>query len=194
MDLVLKLKRGDPGAFDELVLSYQDRVYGLVYRYLGAGSGEAEDLAQEVFIRAFTHIRQFRGDSSLGTWLYRIAANVCLDFMRRSRRECGRVFREESAAIGQHGLGDFAMPDGRAGPEQLAEQSELQARIRGAMEALSPKHRLVLVLHDMEGLTYEEVSEITRCNVGTVKSRLFYARQEMRRRLMLYIQDGGGEG
>lgn len=194
MDLVLKLKRGEPDAFDELVLTYQDRIYGLVYRYLGAGSNEADDLAQEVFIRAFTHIRQFRGDSGLGTWLYRITANVCLDFMRRLRRDCSRMLREESAAIGQHGLGDLVVADRRAGPEELAEQSELQARIQGAMQALSPRHRLVMLLHDMEGLTYEEISEVMGCNVGTVKSRLFYARQEMRRRLMTYIQDNRGEG
>lgn len=190
--LVDRLKRGDPEAFSELIRTYQDRVFGLVCRFLGAGDHETEDIAQEAFIRAYTRIHTFHGEASLGTWLYRITCNICLDHLRRRQREAARFCAEE-AAIGRRGLAPTVQLDNRAGPESATEERELRDEIGRALMRLSTDHRLVLVLHDMEDLTYEEVARIASCRVGTVKSRLFYARQQMRLLLAEYTGQGGQE-
>lgn len=194
MDLAVRLKQRQTEAFEELVRTYQDRVFGLVYRFLGVSSSEAEDVAQEVFIRVYSRIHQFRGESSLSTWLFRITSNACLDAIRHNRREGAVLLPDEAAAIGQQGLGDFVRADDRAGPEEIAQSHELRDEIQRAMMKLSPPHRMVLVLHDMENLTYEEIGQILGCHVGTVKSRLFYARREMRSHLHGYFDIDAEEG
>lgn len=192
-DMVARLKRGDSEAFSELIHSYQERVFGLVCRFLGAANHEAEDIAQEAFIRAYTRIHTFHGDASLGTWLYRITCNICLDHLRRRQREASRFCAEEAAVTGRQGLVSAFQTDSRAGPESVTVERELRHEIDRALMQLSPDHRLVLVLHDMEDLTYEDVARIAGCRVGTVKSRLFYARQQMRLLLAEYVETGQGE-
>src|SRR5438094_8166759 len=150
--LVKQFQAGDEAAFDALVERHRRRVYGLACRLVGAA--EAEDLAQDVFLAAYRSLGSFRGESRFTTWLYRITVHTCSHHLRRSRLETTELEDEE--------------PDGRGegDPERSALRQELCARVREAIDALPYKLRLVIVLRELHGLSYEEIAGVVRCPIG----------------------------
>lgn len=181
--LIRRLQQRDERAFTELVLQQQGCIYNLCYRMLG-NSAEAEDIAQEVFVKSFRAIGTFRGDSSLGTWLYRIAVNLCKNRLKYLGR------RQYAATAALHDLPEGALAarrdDGRAlgekmpRPDQELEGRRAESRVQRALASIEADFRELLVLRDIEGLTYAEVMEITGLPAGTVKSRLHRARAALK--------------
>ncbi len=178
---VARLVARDEGAFNELVLTYERRVFALVFRMLGRRE-EAEDLAQEVFVQVFKAIDQFRGESKLSTWIYRIAVNLCKNRTKYlSRRHAGRqedvdAIAERSAFASAKGVsvGDISRPD------ELVEGMQLEVVVKRAIAQMDPDFRAVLVLRDVEDLSYEEIAAITGLPDGTVKSRIHRGRAQLR--------------
>lgn len=178
---------GDREAFDFLVERYKDIVYAVAYRF-AKDPDLALDLAQDVFIRAYKGIRSFKGKSSFSTWLYRIAMNTCIDFTRkRSRSVDSRTVPEEVAEYADsHTLGS----SGGGGPAAAAMTSELGQQIQAAIDALPPYHKSVFVLYEIEGMSYKEIADVIGCSIGTVMSRLHYARKKLRAMLAPYVDSG----
>jgi len=174
--LVALFQRGDEEAFDRLVERHRRRMYSLACRL--ASPLEAEDLAQEIFIAAYRALPGFRGDSRFSTWLYRIAVHVCSHYVRRRRLDTTELDDQEA--------------DGERGhdPERSAISTELQERVRAAIEQLPYKLRLVVVLRDLHGLSYDEIAQVVGCPIGTVRSRLHYATQRLETLLRPYVEVG----
>lgn len=172
--LLARLRERDEEAFSEMVRENQARIFGLLYRMIG-NREEAEDLAQEVFITVFKSIEQFRGESKFSTWLYRIAANHCKNRIQHlARRRAVGGLDEESH------YGKDALKDDGASPHALLEGRETGKLVQEAVASLDEDQRLVLVLRDLEELSYQEITEITGLNEGTVKSRLHRARMRIK--------------
>ena len=169
--LIQQFKGGDPSQFERIVLNYQDRIYNLC-RYLLGNPQDAEDAAQEVFLKAYRKLKDFRPESSLYTWLYRIGVNTCLDHKRKFRPE---PFKDQSLAED--------LPSPEPSPERRYQSKEIGQAIQSAFEQLSKNSRAVIVLKEMEGLSYEEIAEVMGTSVGTVKSRISRTREELRRLL-----------
>jgi len=167
-DLIERFKKGDPSAFEAILLRYQDRIYNLC-RYMLRDPRDAQDAAQEVFLKTYRVLEGFRPDASLYTWLYRIAVNTCLDHKRKSRRE---AFRNEPLTED--------LPSDAPFPEQLYESAEIQRSIQLALQKLPEKLRAAIVLREIEALSYEEIAQVLRTPVGTVKSRISRAREQLR--------------
>jgi RNA polymerase sigma-70 factor (ECF subfamily) len=174
--LLLKARDGDIQAFEELTAAYYSKVYNICCRMLN-NTEDASEQAQETFIKAFKYIKDFKGNSSIATWLYRIAANVCLDFLRKNKNR-------RSVSIEQPISEDFQLKDSLVshipGPEMTAEMNAQKLAIREAMSKMSEKNRMIIILRDFMGLSYEEISETVKVPVGTVKSRISRARNELR--------------
>ena len=183
--LVMECQEGKYEAFDEIVTRYKDGIYNYVRRMI-SNPEDVEDLAQEVFVRAFSSIKKFRRESNLRTWLYRIATNLCVDKYRRwglEKKILTPIERDEE--------NEYAEPAERnSDPLRACERKELQAVVKDALVKLPDKLRAVVLLYDMEGMSYSEIAETLRCPVGTVKSRLFKARMELRGLLKPYFLDG----
>jgi RNA polymerase sigma-70 factor, ECF subfamily len=167
-------QKGDTAAFNQLVRAYQEIVYRTAFRVLGERAS-AEDATQEAFISAFKHIRSYRG-GSFKAWLLRIVTNACYDQLRAKQR---RPASSLDAADEDHPDSD-RIADRAESPEEFAERQELGSLIQRGIGALAPDQRLTVVLADVEGLSYEEIAQVTGTNVGTVKSRLSRARFELR--------------
>jgi RNA polymerase sigma factor (sigma-70 family) len=177
--IVQAARAGDLDAFNTLVLTHQDRVYNLAYRILG-DQAHAADAAQEAFILAYRHIGRFdRG--SFFAWLYRIVTNVCYDAIRYQKRRPAVSFTQLSAAA--HDNHEFDLPTHEDGPEALLQRRELAALLQQHINALPIDQRTVLVLSDVQGLSDQEIADIMRTNIGTVKSRLSRARAKLRQSL-----------
>lgn len=173
---VQQLQAGNRQAFAELLDRYEARVYRLALRFTGTPS-DAEDVTQEIFLGVYKSIGNFRGGAALGTWIYRVAMNHCLEFRRK--RKLDSVPYNEELALASH--------DWREDPEQSAAKTELTARIEAALQHLSSQHREVVVLHELQGLTYQEVAVALNIPVGTVKSRLSNAFRKLRELLGGYV-------
>ncbi len=189
--LVRRLKAGDQRAFEELVRLYQDRVFALSYRMLG-NRQEAEDLAQEVFITVHRAIGSYRGDGRFYTWLYRIASNTCKNRIKYLR---GRHFHksvsvddtpEAQAPAGEAGPG-VPLQSRVHGPEAMTEGNRLEAAVQRELAALEPEHRLLIILRDVQGMSYQEILRITGLQEGTLKSRLHRARVALKDRLKEHL-------
>lgn len=178
--LIERWRSGDERALDELVARYERRVYNLCYRMSG-NADDASDLAQEAFVRAYAALPSFRGQSSFSTWLYRIATNVCLDELRRRGRAPVRSLDQPTPVEDGRLVPQTADP--AAGPSEEVERAELRAAVLSGIAALQPDHRAVLVLRDLQGLSYEEIAAALGCSLGTVKSRLNRARFALKERL-----------
>ncbi len=176
---VRRLQTGDRLAFEELLDAYETRVYRLALRFTGS-IPEAEDTTQEIFVAIYSALPKFKAKSSLGTWIYRIAMNHCLEF-RRKRKLDSLPYDEELA---------LATTDWRDDPAQSANRQELSAKVEAALRCLSPQHRDVIVLHELQGLTYQEVATMLNVPVGTVKSRLSNAFRKLRGLLSGYLYEG----
>jgi RNA polymerase sigma-70 factor (ECF subfamily) len=179
--LVSRCKKRDASAFAELIDSYQSRVYGYVRRMLRDHT-ESEDVAQEVFVKAFQNIDRFDGRASFATWIFRIAANLCIDRARKRDRRPEMVpFRTEG------GPTEVDPADLRWDPQAYAVTSEMHVAVDRAVSELSDKLRSVLLLHDLEGMSYEEIAATLGIPVGTVKSRLFLARMRLQQALAPFV-------
>ncbi len=191
LELVERVQSGDIDAYEGLVRRYQHRVYSHVCRMIGQ-QDEAADLTQEVFVKVYTSLNRFRGQASFQTWLYRVTANLCVDRHRRTQR-APQVSRSLDAAVEtDDGQVEVDLPDWDENPERVALTGELQRQVREAVVQLSDKLRAVLVMHDLEGLGYEEIAAALDIPLGTVKSRLFNARAALRDLLQPYVQMHGG--
>lgn len=183
--LVQRSQQGDMEAYDELVRRYQDRVYATVY-HMTANHEDAGDLTQETFIKAYSALRAFKGDSSFYTWVYRIAVNKTINFLKQKKGK----FHLSLNDVDLHAEHDREMVElvSDNTPRREVGLSELQEKMNAALLKLSPVHRLVVTLHDVQGLPHEEIATIMDCNIGTVRSRLFYARQQLQAYLSDYLK------
>jgi RNA polymerase sigma-70 factor (ECF subfamily) len=184
LELVRRTKSGDVQAFEELFNRYQKRVYNLVYRIL-SDENDAADLTQEVFVRVFHSIGRLRAEEAFFTWLKTVTVNVCRDYMRR------RPPRTESLdATMQIDDGDIQrdIADQSAGPEKILLSQDRQRMVQKAVSSLSDDHRLVVVLHHIDGMDVSDIAKMLGSPVGTIKSRLARARDELKRKLGAYVE------
>lgn len=181
-ELVRRAQAGDLEAYDALVRRYQERIYGVVY-HMTSNHEDAADLAQEAFVRAYRALASFKGDSSFFTWLYRIAVNQTLNFLKQ-RRSRGHLSLNDLDFQAENDPDIVALISEKT-PRRETSLRELQERLNTALQKLSVQHRMVVTLHDIQGLRHEQIAEIMNCNVGTVRSRLHYARQQ----LQAYLAD-----
>lgn len=182
--LIEKSKNGDLDAFEQLVRRYEGKVYTIAYRFMG-NHADALDLAQETFLRLYQALPGFRGESSFMTWLYRIAANACRDEIRRQQKH-GFLSLDgvnsaggEAAAVGCCSAGQ-SLGAAIISPEEAVERRELNEAIQECLNSLSPEHRMVLVMREIQGMSYEEIAGVMNCSLGTVKSRLNRARHSFK--------------
>jgi RNA polymerase sigma-70 factor (ECF subfamily) len=173
--LVNAAQKGDMEAFEELVARHRDKIFARAFSMM-RNEEEAIDLSQEAWVRAWQRVKQFQRESSFATWMTRIVINLCLDQLRKQKR-----FRAESIEQLDEELGgvERQMPVVTPNPAERLERSELRQRIDRALGQLSYEHRTVLVLHEFEELEYKEIAKRMSCSIGTVMSRLFYARRKM---------------
>lgn len=181
-ELVKKSLQGDTEAFDELVLRYQNKIYTLSFRYMG-NEDDAYDMAQEAFIKAYRSLRSFKGDSTFGTWMYRITTNVCLDELRRRKRRIIPLSLDEPLATREGDEVEKEIADPSPAADIIYEQKEFSQYIQAVLNQIKPEHKTTIILRDMMELTYEEIAEVLNCSVGTVKSRLSRARNILRKKL-----------
>lgn len=183
--LVRRAQAGDAGAYDLLMRRYQERIYATVY-HMTSNHEDANDLTQDTFIKAYQALKSFKGDSSFYTWVYRIAVNKTINFLKGRRNK----FHLSLNDLDLHAENDPELVSlvSDKTPRRDAGLAELQEKLNGAMQKLSETHRLVVTLHDIQGLSHEEISKIMDCNVGTVRSRLFYARQQLQAFLSDYLK------
>ena len=173
--LVRMAQKGDTGAFEELVARHRDRIYARAFSMM-RNEEEALDLSQEAWVKGWQRLKQFQGESSFSTWMTRIVINLCLDELRRQKRrraESIEELDEESGGV------ERQMPAVTVNPTERLERGELRQRIDRAMAQLSHEHRTVLVLHEFEEMEYKEIARTMGCSIGTVMSRLFYARRKL---------------
>jgi len=173
--LVKAAQTGDMAAFEELIARHRDKIYARAYSMM-RNEEEALDLSQEAWVKGWQRLKQFQGESSFGTWMTRIVINLCLDQLRkhkRQRTESIEEMSEDSGGVERH------MPVVTVNPTAGLERGELRQRIDRALGQLSHEHRTALVLHEFQELEYKEIAKVMGCSIGTVMSRLFYARRKM---------------
>jgi RNA polymerase sigma-70 factor (ECF subfamily) len=185
MDLVRRAQRGDLKAYDELVQRYQERIYATVY-HMTSNHEDANDLAQDSFIKAYQALKSFKGGSSFYTWLYRIAVNKTINFLKQRKNRNHMSLNDLD--FNTENNPDLVALISENTPRRDAGLKELQEKLNAALLKLSEPHRLVVVLHDVQGQSHEEIAEIMDCNIGTVRSRLFYARQQLQSLLTDYLK------
>ena len=184
-DLVKHARRGDLAAYDELVKRYQERIYATIY-HMTSNHEDANDLAQDSFIKAFQALKSFRGGSSFYTWIYRIAVNKTINFLKQRKNK--HHFSLNDLDFNTEHNPDLVALISHKTPFREAGLTELQKKLNEALMKLSEPHRMVVVLHDVQGQSHEEIAEIMDCNIGTVRSRLFYARQQLQGDLAEYAK------
>lgn len=180
--VVQKVQAGNVGAFDQLVQKYRGQIFSVIYN-MTSNREDASDLTQETFIKAFQGIGRFRGKSSFFTWIYRIAVNATMTFLKKRSRRRYISYENIDEEASSSEVVERLTASNRS--EKGALVSELQEKLNDALQKLSLKHRSVVILHEIEGLEHAEIAEITRTSVGTVRSRLHYAKQQ----LQSYLQD-----
>lgn len=186
VEIVRQVQAGDVAAFDRLILKYRERVYGIIYN-MTSNREDAADLTQDAFIKAFQSIHRFGGQSSFFTWLYRIAVNSTLSHLRKARiRSFFSLERVDADEPVSKEIIE-ALTD-RTGAERDSYVRELQEKLNDAMQKLSIKHRTVVTLFEIDGLSHQEIAEVMNCSIGTVRSRLHYAKQLLQAELQPYIR------
>jgi RNA polymerase sigma-70 factor (ECF subfamily) len=183
--LVRRARHGDLEAYDELIKRYQERIYATIY-HMTSNHEDANDLAQDAFIKAFQALKSFKGGSSFYTWLYRIAVNKTINFLKQ-RKNRTHMSLNDMDFNAEHDPDLMALISDNT-PRRAAGLTELQKKLNEALLKLSEPHRMVVVLHDVQGQSHDEIAEIMDCNIGTVRSRLFYARQQMQSYLADYLK------
>jgi RNA polymerase sigma-70 factor (ECF subfamily) len=179
--LVARAQAGDAQAFNELVTRYRTRAYAMIYNMV-RNEQDAWDLAQDGFLKAWKSIGRFRGQSSFFTWLYRILMNVTIDWVRKRQIEGGTEF-DDTQALQSVEPGAMTAPRAELAPAARLSDKEIRERIDAGIQRLSTEHRTVIVLREIEGLEYQEIAEVMDCSIGTVMSRLFYARKKLQNML-----------
>jgi RNA polymerase sigma-70 factor (ECF subfamily) len=183
IDLIRAVQAGDMAAFDELVLKHKNRLFNLVYWFLGDYQ-DANDCAQETFIKVFKSIKNFRFESSFSTWLYRIAVNTCKNKLKSSAyRWKKKTVSLETSNSSKNGNPLSEIVNGSPTPVMALEKKERMIRIQKAINSLPEEQNQVVVLRDIQGLSYQDISDITGLNLGTVKSRLARGRLELKNKL-----------
>lgn len=184
--VVRQVQAGDVAAFDRLISKYRERVFGIIYN-MTSNREDAADLTQDTFIKAFQSIQRFGGQSSFFTWLYRIAVNSTLSHLRKSRLRS--FFSLESINSDEPVSREIiaALTD-KTGVDRDSYVRELQEKLNEAMQKLSIKHRTVVTLFEIDGLSHQEIAEVMDCSVGTVRSRLHYAKQLLQSELQPYLR------
>ncbi len=186
LTLVKRAQANDRAAFNEIVLRYKSKVYNYIFRQVHS-AGEAEDLTQETFVRAYVSIRSFQSRASLNTWLFRIATNLCIDHSRRAKTHIQALSLSQENEDGEEEI-QRDIPDSTFDPQRSLMNAELGQQVESALRELPEKLRTVVLLYDLEGLAYDEISSIVGCPLGTVKSRLFNARAALREKLSPYLK------
>ena len=182
--LVRRTQHGDASAFDMLVERYKERLYATVY-HMTANHEDANDLVQEAFIKAFKSLRSFRGQSSFYTWVYRIAVNRTINFIKRRKNRNQYSLDDVDSSIQSDP--DLVEMMSHVTPRREAGLAELHAKLNEALQELSEPHRAVVTMHDVQGMTHADIARVMRCSEGTVRSRLFYARQQLQGLLSDYL-------
>ena len=183
--LVRAARDGDLRAYDQLVQRYQERIYHTIY-HMTSNHEDANDLAQDTFIKAHSALKNFKGDSSFYTWVYRIAVNKTINFLKQRKNR--RSMSLDDLDFNVENNPDLVALVSHKTPRRDIALAELQEKLNAAMQKLSDVHRLVVTLHDVQDLSHEEIADIMECNVGTVRSRLYYARQQLQALLSDYIK------
>lgn len=178
--LVKKSQSGDVESFELLISAYDKRAYNIAYRVMG-NEEDAKDMAQEALLRIFRSIKDFKGQSSFSTWLYRIVTNVCLDELRRRKNE--KYVSMDSTIQTDSGELHMELCSDKETPESVYERVEQRELIKSAISELNEDYKSVIVLRDVQGFSYEEISNMLDCSLGTVKSRINRARNMLRERL-----------
>ena len=181
--LIEAFQRGDKKAFDELVIRHKDRIFNLCYRFLGDYE-EANDSAQEAFVKAYGSLNTFRLESAFSTWLYRIAVNACKNKLGSAAYRAKRkTVSLDNPGNNEDGPLPMEIQNGTPSPLARMEEKEKMALVQRALDTLPTEFKMVVTLRDVEGLSYEEIAEVTRLNLGTVKSRIARARTDLRNKL-----------
>ena len=178
LDLVKQAQGGDTEAFDQLVGRYRTRVFGMIYNMVH-NEQDAWDLAQDSFLKAWKSIARFRGQSSFYTWIYRIVMNVTIDWLRKKQVKGGGTEFDDGIQLREIDPASKTVPKTEALPHQAMERDEIRARIEKAIGQLSPEHRAVILMKEIDDMQYHEIAETLGCSIGTVMSRLFYARKKL---------------
>lgn len=175
-EIIQKVLSGDTEAFEALVLEHQNKVYSLALRMVG-NEEDALDMAQEAFIRAFNSLSGFRGDSKFSVWLYRLTSNICIDFIRSraKKRTVSMTWTDEEGGD----AGELEIPDETWSPETQLERRMTRESVQRGLDSLSPQYREILLLREINGLSYEEIGRVLGIEEGTVKSRIFRARKKL---------------
>lgn len=185
LELVQRAQAGEHAAYEQLMRRYYARIYGLVYN-MTSNREDAEDLAQEVFVKAWKALGRFRGQSSFYTWIYRIALNRTINYRKRRNRRATVSFDEFDPDVKQ--ADTYREFSSKGSVLRKMSLSEFQEKMNKALLTLSEKHRAVVVMHDIEGLPHAEIASIMRCSEGTVRSRLFYARKLLQAELAEFVK------
>lgn len=174
--LVERARQGDDEAFGELVRQYHERVYHVAFRFV-RNVDEANDLAQQAWVRAWKRLDSFQGKSGFFTWMYRVVSTVCLDHLRWRKRKAEQQLLDD---VEFHPDAEARLSaSARSQPDQDLERKEIRQRFREGLEKLSPEHRIALMMREVDGLSYNEIAKVMNCRRGTVMSRIFYARKNL---------------
>ena len=184
-ELIARTQAGDAGAFDELIVKYSPRLYGLVYN-MTSNHEDTHDLMQDIWAKAFRSISTFRGKSAFYTWIYSIAVNMTINFLKKRTRRTHMSLDDVDASI--HHDKEFVELAASTTPVREANLNELQKRLNEAMQRLSHDHRSVVTMFDIQGMPHAEIAKILGISEGTVRSRLFYARQQLQAYLSEYLK------
>lgn len=183
--LVQRVQSGEVSAFDCLVRKYRVSLFSIIYNMTG-NREDASDITQEVFIKAFQSIKHFRGKSAFFTWLYRIAVNTSITFIKKSKKQRFIHYESIDETLVSGEILEFLTAKTKT--EKGALLNELQEKLNDALQKLSPKHRLVIILHEIEGMNHKAIAEIVKTSEGTVRSRLHYAKKQLQIYLKDYLQ------
>jgi RNA polymerase sigma-70 factor (ECF subfamily) len=178
LDLVKHSQAGSTEAFDQLVTRYRTRVFGMIYNMVH-NEQDAWDLAQDSFVKAWKSIGRFRGQSSFYTWIYRIIMNVTIDWLRKKQVKGAGAEFDDAIRLREINPASRTVPKAEALPQERMEQREIRQRIDAAIAQLTPEHRAVILMKEIEDMQYHEIAEALECSIGTVMSRLFYARKKL---------------
>lgn len=180
IELVALAQQGDTEAFDDLIIKYSPKLYGLIY-HMTSNRDDTNDLLQDVFAKAFRSITRFKGKSSFYTWIYAIATNTTLNFLKKRNRRKGLSLDDLDSSI--HRDSEFIELTSKSDPVHETYLGELQVRLNEAMQTLSDNHRAVVTMYDIQGIAHTEIAKILKVSEGTIRSRLFYAHRQLQTQL-----------
>lgn len=178
--LVAQAQAGDEEAFGRVVKAHYPKVYGVIYRMV-QNAEDAKELTQIAWVKAWQRLGSFEGNSKFSTWMYRLAVNTAMDFIRSRKRRGETVYLDEITDSDEANRESFH--SAQAAPEDEMHRDEIRTAFHNALEALTPEHRQTLMLREVDGLSYKEIADVMNCRMGTVMSRIFYARKQIQEKL-----------